>query len=189
MPISEGQPRKIGSTLICTNYLYTDASYEQESFTGGLGGVLVDEQGVCIAWFGLQLNQTVCKFLNPECKETIIYELELAATVLATKLWLTKLSSGIHVVFGDNDGVRYSLIRGTAVGKIATQLLEYHIRNEALANLSSWYARVRTESNISDFPSRGVKHHLLGDSCEVSLDAASVWTSILDLLNCEQAMS
>ena len=187
--LSEGQPRKIGSTLICTNYLYTDASYEQESFTGGLGGVLVDEQGVCIAWFGLQLNQTVCKFLNPECKETIIYELELAATVLATKLWLTKLSSGIHVVFGDNDGVRYSLIRGTAVGKIATQLLEYHIRNEALANLSSWYARVRTESNISDFPSRGVKHHLLGDSCEVSLDAASVWTSILDLLNCEQAMS
>lgn len=169
--LSDGRPRQIGSRLICTHYLYTDASFEQSTATGGLGGVLIDDKGFCISWFGLQLDQSVCNLLNPDNKETIIYELELAATVLATSLWLSELSSGVHVAFGDNDSVRYTLIRGTAVGQVATNLLELHIQNEAHANLCSWYARVPTESNISDFPSRGVKHEFLEDKYEVSLDA------------------
>lgn len=82
--LQTGKPRAIGAVKPVTWFLYTDASYEPATNSGGLGAVLVDQEGNCVEWFGIELNSDVCKLLNPTEKDTIIYELELAAYVLRT---------------------------------------------------------------------------------------------------------
>ena len=57
---------------------------------------------------------------------------------------------------------------------MAFQLMGYHLRREASNNLCVWFARVPTEANISDYPSRGVSHPLLTGRCDEST-CASVW--------------
>ena len=45
-------------------FVYTDASYEPETLTGGLGGVLLDSAGKLVSWFGLALASDMCKSLG-----------------------------------------------------------------------------------------------------------------------------
>ena len=57
---------------------------------------------------------TVCPFWGLE-KQTIFYELELLASILALDFWASSTSTGLQVCFGDNDGARFSLIRGSCL--------------------------------------------------------------------------
>ena len=77
------------------------------------------------------------------------------------------MKGGLQVCFGDNDGARFSLIRG------------YHLHREASNNLCVWFARVPTEANISDFPSRGVNHPMLTGSFDESASAL-IWFETLE---------
>ena len=52
--------------------------------------------------------------------------------------------------------------------------MRYHLEREAVNNLCTWYARVPTEANISDFPSRNVPHPLLAETTNESA-AAVMW--------------
>ena len=124
--------------------------------------------GDCIAWFGIQLPQTVCREFGSELKHTIIYELELCASVLALDFWADRMQDGLQICFGDNDAVRFSLIRGNCASHVATKLMEHHLRREADCNLCVWFARVPTEANVSDYPSRDAAHPLLPECCDES---------------------
>jgi len=148
--LSSAKPRKVTALRLKQWYIYTDASFEAGSCTGGLGGVLVNEDAVVCAWFGIQLDTETCVQLGAQQKGTIIYELELFATVLGTRLWCSPEEEALHVIFGDNDGVRFSLIRATASGGHSQALMELQLRVEADCGLRTWYARVPTEANISD---------------------------------------
>ena len=46
--------------------------------------------------------------------------------------------------------------------------MRYHLEREAFNNLCTWYARVPTEANVSDYPSRGVPHALLPEEKDQS---------------------
>lgn len=142
-------------------FIYIDASYEPETKTGGLGGVLLDASGKLVSWFGIALSGDVCKALGGMVKDTLIYELEMLAAVLSLHLWCKDGDSNIHVWFGDNDSVRYALIRPSGSGQVAIALLKFHLMDEANRNSLIWFARVPTEANISDFPSRLVEHPFL----------------------------
>ena len=85
---------------------------------------------------------------------------------------------GLQVCFGDNDGVRFSLIRGTGGSFVASWLMEYHLNREADNNLCLWFARVPTEANISDFPSRGAYHPMLTGRCDQSVEASACFESL-----------
>jgi len=112
--LQSSKPRVVTS-FECEQWcIYTDASFEQSTFTGGLGGVLVNEQTEVCAWFGICLDESTCISLDADCKGTIIYELELLATVLATCVWCQERSEILHGIFGYNDGVRFSSIRTVA---------------------------------------------------------------------------
>lgn len=160
-------------------YVFTDASYEQSTKTGGLGGVLVNEQGQCCAWFGFPLDADQCKRFGSETKQTIIYELELAAAVLALDFWADQIRDGLQVWFGDNDGVRFSLIKGSCISECGASLLKYHLEREVHNNLSTWFARVPTEANISDFPSRQCHHPLLTDGLDFTKDSLVCFQNLL----------
>ena len=109
-------------------------------------------------------DEKVCKALGSETKDTLIYELELFAAVLSLLLWCKVGDDNIYVWFGDNDSVRYALIKASGTGAVATALLQIHLVDEAKRNSLVWFARVPTEANISDYPSRLVPHPFLDNS-------------------------
>ena len=172
--LSHGRPRVVSAKTLKQWFVYTDAAYEQDSKTGGLGAALFNGSAACVAWFGIPLNEEICCSFGADKKETIIYELELCASVLALDFWAMKMQYGLQVCFGDNDASRFSLIRGSCASYVATRLMEYHLRPEADNNLWVWFARVPTEANISDHPSRGVEHSML-ESCLDESTEATTW--------------
>eukprot|EP00435_Cladocopium_sp_Y103_P025849 s3652_g6.t1 len=180
--LKQARPKEISVNSFSQWFIYTDASFEPESATGGLGGVLVDSGGAVKFWFGLMLDETTCRLLGAADKGTIIYELELLASILALSLWHGDKGDELNVHFGDNDGVRFSLIKATAAGSVGQLLMEYHLKLEALADSRTWFARVPTEANIGDYPSRNVAHPLLTQECEVSLQAKICLDAILSYL-------
>jgi hypothetical protein len=160
-------------------YIYTDASFESGESAGCLGGVLVNEAGNVCSWFSVIVDCDMCALLGAGDKGTIIYELELLATVVATDLWYEDHCTDFHVHFGDNDGVRFSLIRACGAGEIAQNLMGYYLRLESKKCSRTWFARVPTEANISDFPSRRQSHSLLEMGLDVSAGARSKLEKIL----------
>lgn len=146
--------------------------------TGGLGGVLLNERAEVSSWFAVPLNETTCRALGGGERGTTIYDLELLTTVVATGLLCKDFEESLHVFFGDNDGVRVSLIRANASGDIEA-FMRFQLRVEADCWLRTWYARVPAEANISDWPSRQQPHPWLLPACDVSEDALRVLQDIL----------
>ena len=91
-------------------------------------------------------------------------------------LWISGLSecNAVYKFVLVNDAARFSLIRGSCSSVVAVRLMEYHLRREADNNLSIWFARVPTEANVSDYPSRGLSHNMLDSGLDESV-AASAW--------------
>ena len=86
-PLNSGKPRVVRAHRLAQWFIYSDASYEQSSKPGGIGGVLVNDRGECVSWFGFNVDSETCLELGASTKDTIIYELELFAGVLALKFW------------------------------------------------------------------------------------------------------
>ena len=139
--------------------LYTDASYENG--TGGIGGVLIDSSGRVASWFSHQLTEKICLALGAGDKATIIYELELVAAIFGLTIWSEAIRDHCAILFVDNEGVRFTIIKASAKGSVVLKLVKYCISLESDLALSVWCARVSSESNIADAPSRNVSHELL----------------------------
>ena len=169
--LMHGKPKRVGLSQLKEWHVYSDASYEPDRKTGGLGGVLFDDSGKCVSWFGLQLDEETCSLFGALKKETIIYELEMLAGILAMALWTERMANSFQILFLDNDSVRYALIKGSATGDVACRLMHLHLKLEASQNLNTWFARVPTEANIADLPSRACAHVLLPDDLCCSLSA------------------
>ena len=86
-------------------------------------------------------------------------------------LWGDVLASAYPVLYGDNDSVRFALIRGTGLGLIAEIIMKQHLETEVNYNRNIWFARVPTEANIADIPSRFLQHPFLQPSMDESSKA------------------
>jgi hypothetical protein len=60
--------------------------------------------------------------------------------------------------------------------------MAFHLKLEALSGSRTWFARVPTECNLSDYPPRGVDHALLVDCCKVTTKAFKVFEEVLQFL-------
>ena len=177
--LNSSGPRVVSASADRQWFVYTDAAFNSEDGTGGLGGVLVDGLACVVSWFGILLDGNQCELCGSKQKGSIIYELELLASVLALALWSKPGFGNQHVWFGDNDSVRHSLIRANGSGSVAKALLSYYLRHESLQSAAVWFARVPTEANLSDFPSRGKCHPLLRPDLDQSLVAQHTLEDIL----------
>ena len=99
--------------------------------------------------------------------------------MVATSFWCKNDHEALYVIFGDNDAVRFPLIRASAAGAIGQALLSHQLHIEVDCGLRSWYARVPTEANISDWPSRGQQHELLTSEHNFSADATLEYQAIM----------
>ena len=172
--LEHSKPKCVAVDSFTQLFVYTDASFEPSAGCGGLGAVLVDAKSHVLAWFGVALDSETCASMGAQQKGTIIYELELLAAVLALQLWSFGDGDDLVVHFGDIEGVRF------ASGNFGEFLMEHFLKLEALPGTRTWFARVPTEANLTDFPSRGVHHPLLVDSLDVSVKAKSYLQSLLD---------
>ena len=177
--LREAGPKVVSAKSFSQWFIFTDASFEPEDGTGGLGGVLVNANAEVVAWFGFPLTRAQCELLGSRDKVTIIYELELLSAVIALDLWSSCQGDEFVVHYGDNDGVRFSLVKASAAGAIAQKLMTYHLQSEALSGARSWFARVPTECNLSDYPSRGIPHCLLVESCNITPCALKVFAKVV----------
>ena len=97
--------------------------------------------------------------LNPLNNRTAIYECEFFALVCAFMTSGNRLG-GAAVFYTDNNAVRDALISCNSSNKVAKGLLISVLALECVQQVTPWYARVPTDSYMSDAPSRMETSHL-----------------------------
>jgi hypothetical protein len=151
----EARPREINTESHAVMHLYTDASYSPEDESGGLGDVLCTADGTVVAWFGESLDSQFCRKLRAEGQTQLICELEALAVLVALRLWSSEVSSKHLVIFVDNEGSKYAILRGYSKNEALSKIVTRVAAAEDAATTFCWYARVPSEANPSDKPSRG----------------------------------
>ncbi|CAE7248689.1 unnamed protein product [Symbiodinium sp. CCMP2592] len=144
--------RCVDSSLRQVYHVYTDASYDDQG--GGLGGLVYDFKGLCLAWFSEVVTSKDLEIINPDGKLTLIYELETLAAVLGATL-IPNLRHCDIVLFVDNEASLAAFIRGQSDCPFVQSLLSRLFQAEEERDLAIWFERVRSESNPADAPSRG----------------------------------
>ena len=176
--LSLGKPRVIQKATAGVWMVFTDACFEPDSpsWRCGLGGVIVSPDGSPFQFFSHRLCDNHIHILGGDIKQTIIFEAELLALVVAMELWSALFQHAPVLFFIDNNGARDVAISGNGRFLISRLLLDILLSREMEAGVYAWYARVPSPSNPADAPSRGVLSHdfHLGtplNSIESSVDA------------------
>ena len=186
--LAYAKPRVLKLTSDQVWKVFTDACYEPNSdnWICGLGGVLVDPNGRVVEFFSIQLTAERMTKLGADTKKTIIFEAELLGLVLALSIWKDRLPAASMVAFIDNNATRDAAISGCGRNLVANTLIDFMLKLEMSANLTPWFARVPTPSNIADEPSRGVVSSLISlgasqvESSNALLDIFEVFTDVTD---------
>eukprot|EP00435_Cladocopium_sp_Y103_P004758 s4854_g1.t1 len=155
-----GRPRTLSSKLLQTMFLFTDASFDEKK-GAGLGAVLIGGNGKVMAWFGLMVGlKDIGLFLEPG-RQTAIGELETLAVAMSLLIWGGELQSMQLMIYIDNEGSKYALIKGYSVSLAITSICALASTCLDERCILPWFSRVPSSSNLSDFPSRGCEHPLL----------------------------
>ena len=177
--LQHSQPRRIQRSSHKTWLVFTDACYEPTSTTWrcGIGGVIISPDGTPYQAFSLSLSETQIETLGGNKKDTIIFEAELLAVVVAMGLWGALIQCSPTVFFIDNNAVRDVSISGSGRSLVACCLIEELLQFESDSAIHSWFARVPSPSNPSDKLSRGD----LSDLPRWKIQAVNVcdWANIL----------
>ena len=169
--LNEGRPREVSVRALETIVVLTDACFSSD-FSGGLGGVLVDQGGTLLSWYRLKLSSQLVKRFMRVDQEVAIAELEALATLVALKLWIGHFTSR-HVVFClDNEVARLGFIKGYSHADVVTKICNVGISICEECVAMPWFMRVPSVGNSADFPSRSVEHPFLTEERMVPNDVA-----------------
>ena len=162
--LEEGEPRVVKSAHIPAVQVYTDACYEADSKTlvCGLGGVYIDKWSNKFEFFSVNVCEEWRVLLGAN-KRQLIFEAETLAAVVATILWAPQCLGRKLYLFVDNEGTKFSLLKGFSDNWCVDWLACEFAKVEARHHILMWLARVPSKSNPSDEPSRG--------SCECLLES------------------
>ena len=177
----EGAPRMIRTASSVPWFIQTDACYEMQSgdVVAGIGAVLFDQNGKAVRFFSHKISDAVVEFLNPGlARKTTIFECEFFAAFCAFWLWGPLVNSAI-VLYTDN-GVRDTLISCMSRHALARMMLIAVLALEAELQLIPWYARVPTDSNLSDSPSRFSVEKLVSmGAVRTNINCEQVWAEVI----------
>lgn len=170
--LRQNVPREIKAVEARNAVILTDACYERDStdWPCGIGGVFFFQQK--IFFFSVCLDETARKALGALVKKQIIFEAETIAAIVAFRLWLPHFVNERCILFVDNEGTKFSLLRGLSDNTTVDFLAEQFVQLEASYHAYTWLARVPSSCNIADPPSRGdTSGLLLQGATNVSADA------------------
>ena len=113
------QPRQVDVNFFDWVHLYGDASFEPSGHSG-VGGVLYDSVGSCLACFNENVSGELLKSLSRPEQKTAMFELEGLAVVAAFKGFSNVMRGKGLVVFTDNQGVQSSLVKCKSQNEVWT---------------------------------------------------------------------
>ena len=145
-------PRRILSTLPRIWYVFTDGACEPSGTS--VGGVLIDSDGRLVSHFGENVPQALTSLWALEGSEQHIAKAELLPLLLSYDLWRGSLSGCAVVFYLDNDGSRHSIISGRSDSSLCQRIVDAILHCEAEMEVTPWYGRVPSISNVADGPSR-----------------------------------
>jgi hypothetical protein len=152
--IAKTEPVVVKTSITKTWTIYTDGAYEPDGdVEASIGAVLVDDQGMVIECFGMELIDSLRQEFLEDSKHPI-YELELFPVLLALRVWQEKLLGSQVVFFLDNDAARSSLIRAEGATRLASAIVNQFVKLESTLKCFPWFARVPSASNPADDASR-----------------------------------
>ena len=178
--LTKNIPREVTAPGAENLLIFTDACYEPEhpSWPCGLGGVTI--HGGNRYFFSLALDAEVRALLGEGTKKQIIFEAETLAALLAVYVWKDLFGSGRVVLFVDNEGTKFSLLKGLSDNELVDRMAELFARLECAEHVTAWIARVPSKSNIADPPSRGeVDGDALKNAIDVSASASTALKGIV----------
>ena len=175
--LKTGPPREISSSTSESLHIFTDACYGKDSDTWGcgIGGVAISSCGV---WqhFSLPLNANLREVLGEGQKKQIIFEAETLGAVVALAVWKDQIKFKRCVLYVDNEGTKFSLIKGYADNPTVDKLAQVFAAVESEAHTYLWISRVASFSNVADEPSRGDCNRMLkfASNCVNSLASSAM---------------
>ena len=179
--ISSSAPRTLDASKSGTWFVFTDACFDHESFSG-VGAVLVNSSGRLYQFFSQEICKELLDVINVTSRKTAIFELEFFAIFCSFQLWRNFLKGAQLVVYADNDGVRDSLISCQTSSVNGEPVLEACLKIEYECGMNLWMSRVPTDSSIADNLSRGHLEPLLsGGCCRQHVDVQLMWNALLDV--------
>ena len=152
--ISHGKPRSVCERPMPVVHVYSDACFELDG-RAGIGGVVVDQFGSCIAHFGYWMTTEEIGAINTSGASTIIAELETLAVYISLKTFSSYLAGNDVVVFCDNSAALASLISGRSSNEWMMRIIQSVFMWEDDNVIGLWYERVPSHANVADAPSRG----------------------------------
>ena len=182
--LDTGPPREIGCLpASCGTLIFTDACFEKdaECWRSGVGGVLYEVVSESWRYFSLEVSDPLLALLGEGEKEQLIFEVETLAAVMAYILWTPLLSSQFCFLFVDNEGTKFSLVKGFSDNACVCKLVQKFALHESETHIMSWISRVPSYSNVADGPSRNDVSLLV--SLRAINDSAKANDLLLQLVN------
>ena len=178
------RPRVVQRSISQVFFIFTDACFEPEALDvkAGVGAVLVDSTGKVMHFLAACVEDQIVQEINKSQRKTVIFELELFAILCAVMVWKQFISGCAVVAYTDNDAVRDCLISCNTSSTNAKPILDRYLLAEHQFSFNAWLARVPTDSNIADAPSRGDCEFVksLGAS-RTEVDVRLLWDDVLQV--------
>ena len=98
------------------NLIFTDASFNPDSRTGGVGGVSFPKESDCplFFFFGDFIPKELVELLMSSGSKQIIGQAEMIPVVLAKRVWREMLKEGRNLFFIDNESARECFVRNAS---------------------------------------------------------------------------
>ena len=165
--VLRSKPCRIDTSTKETMFLFLDGACSPKCSEGqwsgtSIGGVIFDPSRRALECFGEMLPDPVTETWSKKMKEQLVFEAEIFHYLVALSVWSGLLENKLVFVFIDNEAAKSSWISGSADSSAAELMLHKGTIMESRLNVSAYFCRVPTHSNVSDGPSRGFFDVCLG---------------------------
>ena len=140
-----------------TWYTFTHGACETDDAgrkIGGVGGVIVSANGTYLQHFGMQIPEDWMQII-PQYSSPPVHELEVLSVLISFQVWFHFIRGSQVLHHTDNDSCRFPLMKGVGETPVAERFVASIMDREYTLQSKSWYGRVPSYSNPSDYPSRG----------------------------------
>ena len=155
--ISTAEPRLLNPPIdALPQVLFTDGAFEYEGqrAVASCGAILFDQRERSVHTFGIPIPEEVLRGWRQKGKEQYITEAELLPILLSKQLWRSRLSHSKVLTFVDSDPAKFMCIAGYSHVQACNHIIKDIYYEETMAQSWTWFARVPTECNPADAPSR-----------------------------------
>ena len=116
---------------------------------------MIDPVDGVVEAFGAEMCPAMVRLLsNKGKKKQLIGQAEILPMLVSRILWSARMRGRDILHYVDNEGARYSVIKGCSPSRESAWLIQGFWETEVYNRSRSWISRVPTVCNIGDGPSR-----------------------------------